>query len=161
MINNVFRVNKQDEYRKAGTTDLIRLVPARDDHPLFVVKWVLEVLVYAIIHQEFISLSGPTGSGKTSLLEALAGVPENFKSVCAALRCSVKPIKLYNIEMATYETPGELYQRRSLKSGSTYDEKSRLVEALEDAARTNGKTYPLIWLREMGRVNSPAVQGGS
>jgi len=34
------------------------------------------------------------------------------------------------------------------------------VEALEEAGRLRGKAYPLIWLRELGRVHSPSVQGG-
>jgi hypothetical protein len=71
-----------------------------------------------------------------------------------------RPLKVYPIEMATYEAPGELYNRRALKNGTTYDEMSRLVQALEDASKTNGASYPLVWLREMGRVHSSTVQGG-
>jgi hypothetical protein len=37
---------------------------------------------------------------------------------------------------------------------------SKLVQALDDAAEARGKSYPLIWLREMGRVHSSSVQGG-
>lgn len=160
MGNRVFLVDKPGECRKAGHTDLIELLPVSGSHPLFMMKWTLEVLVYGIVHHEFIHLSGPTGTAKSSLLEALYLMPENFNSLCRGLGFPVLPLKLYPIEMATYETPGELYQRRSLKNGSTYDEKSKLVEALEDAARSNQSCYPLIWLREMGRVHSSSVQGG-
>jgi MoxR-like ATPase len=62
--------------------------------------------------------------------------------------------------MATYDSPGELYQRRSLRDGNTYDELSRLVAALKTAAEERDRCYPLIWIREMGRVHSPSVQGG-
>lgn len=160
MATRVYRVDKPEEYRKAGPTDLLELQPAPGCNPLFLMKWIVETLVYAIVHHEIIHLSGPTGSAKTSLLEALYLVPANFDGICAGLGFPTLPLKLYPVEMATYEAPGELYQRRALKGGSTFDEKSRLVEALEDAAKAQGKSYPLIWLRELGRVHSTSVQGG-
>ena len=40
--------------------DLIELLPACEGHPLFILKWILEVLVYGITHCEFAHLSGPT-----------------------------------------------------------------------------------------------------
>ncbi len=116
--------------------------------------------MFAIVHHEFVHLSGPTGSAKSSLLEALYTVPENFHGVCDGLGCAPRPLKLFPIEMATFEAPGELYQRRALKDGTTYDEPSRLVAALAAAARCAGPAYPLIWLREIGRVHSSSVQGG-
>lgn len=160
MASRVYCVDKPGECRKAGYSDLIELLPVPGAHPLFMLKWTLEVLVYGIVHHEFIHLSGPTGTAKSSLIEALYIVPENFNSLCRVLGFPLRPLRLFPIEMATYETPGELYQRRALKNGSTYDERSRLVEALEEAARSNGCCYPLIWLREMGRVHSSSVQGG-
>ncbi|HEU4388592.1 MAG TPA: hypothetical protein VFV34_12395 [Blastocatellia bacterium] len=160
MSERVFKVNNRDEYRKAGPTDLVELTPAPGGNPLFVMKWVVESLVYGVANHEFIHLSGPTGSAKSSLIEALYRAPENFTAVSGALGFDPRPLKLHAIEMATYETPGELYQRRSLKDGSTYDELSRLVKALDDAASSKRDCYPLIWLREMGRVHSSSVQGG-
>ena len=157
---SVYRLDKPKEYRKAGPTDLIELLPVPGGNPLFLLKWIIEALVYGIVHHEFIHMSGPTGSAKSSLLEALYLVPKNFYGICSGLGFEVHPIKLYPIEMATFEAPGELYQRRSLKDGTTFDEKSRLVDALEDAAKSNGDSYPLIWLREIGRVHSSSVQGG-
>jgi hypothetical protein len=53
-----------------------------------------------------------------------------------------------------------LYQRRALKGGTTFDEPSLLVQSLADASQAKGRFYPLIWLREMGRVHSSSVQGG-
>ncbi|MGO9015464.1 MAG: hypothetical protein ACLQF0_10830 [Dissulfurispiraceae bacterium] len=160
MANDVFRVHKSDELRKAGPTDLLELLPVPGGNPLFLPKWIIETLVYGIVNHEFIHLSGPTGSAKSSLLEALYLVPANFESICSGLGFLVLPLKLYPVEMAIYEAPGELFQRRSLKNGTTFDEKSRLVEALEDATKSNGRYYPLVWLREMGRVHSSSVQGG-
>jgi len=160
MANGVFRVNVRNEYRRAGPTDLIRLLPAPGGNPLFLAKWIVETLVSGVIHQEIIHLSGPTGTAKSSLLEALTMEPRNFKGICKGLGLPYKPLKLYPIEMATYEAPGEMYQRRALKDGTTFDEKSSLVQALEDAGKSSDKRYPLIWLREIGRVHSASVQGG-
>jgi hypothetical protein len=160
MSDRVFRLNDPDEYRKAGPDDLIRLEPAPGVNALFLAKQLLEKLVYAIVTHEFIHLSGPTGSAKSSLLEALYLNQANFAALCMSIGFPVLPLRVYPIETATYETPGELYQRRALKGGSTFDEKSRLVEALEDAAAGTESFYPLIWLREIGRVHSVSVQGG-
>jgi len=160
MGSQIFRISRPQEYRKAGPTDLVELVPVPGQNPLFIMRWIVDTLVYGIVHGEFIHLSGPTGSAKSSLLEALYLVPSNFLAVCTGLRFKTLPLQLHPIEMATYETPGELYARRALKDGTTYDEKSGLVVALEHATEDCGKSYNLIWLREMGRVHSPSVQGG-
>ena len=127
MTNSVFRVVKEREYKKAGPTDLIELVAIPGGHPLFVLKNILETLVCGIVNAEFIHLSGPTGSAKSSLIETIYLSRENFQAVCRALGFKVLPLKIYPTEMATYETPGELYQRRSLHNGTTFDEKSTLV----------------------------------
>ncbi len=160
MSKQVFHIAAEKAYRKAGAEDLIELLPAPGGNPLFILKWILESLVYGIASHEFIHLSGPTGSAKTSLIEALYRVPENFSHVCNRLGLPVKLLKVYPVEMAVYETPGELYQRRSLKGGTTYDEPSKLVESLKDAEASTDANYPLVWLREMGRVHSSSVQGG-
>jgi len=160
MVKTVYRVERPEEYRIAGPTDLIELLPVPGGNALFLMKWIIEVLVYGIVHNEMIHISGPSGSCKSSLLEALYRVPENFESVCSSLGYRVLPLKLYPIEMATFEAPGELFQRRALKDGSTFDEQSLLVNALKSAARNVNTCYPLIWLREIGRVHSSSVQGG-
>ncbi len=157
---SIFRVSQAAEFRKAGPYDLIELQPVPGQNALFLPKWLLEVLADAIVHCEIIHLSGPTGSAKSSIIEALHLVPENFQRLCESLGLQPLPIKLYPIEMATFEAPGELYQRRSLRDGTTFDEPSRLVQALEDASQAHGQYYPLVWLREMGRVHSASVQGG-
>ena len=127
MTNLIYRINKTDEYKKAGPTDLIELLPAPGGNCLFIMKWILEALVYGIVSHGMIHLSGPTGSAKSSLLEALCMVPDNFCPICQGIGYPGKQVKLYPIEMATYETPGELYQRRALKNGTTFDEISKLV----------------------------------
>lgn len=157
---SIYRIWKRAEYLKAGPEDLLQLLPVPGGHPLFIIKRILETLIYALVNAEFIHLSGPTGSAKSSLIEALYRVPENFHPVCQALGFSMEPLEVYPIEMAIYETPGELYQRRSLENGTTFDEKSMLIRALERAAATKDDCHPVIWLREMGRVHTSSVQGG-
>ena len=160
MAKKIYHVNEPNEYRQAGPDDLIALLPAPGENPLFLAKWAIEILAAGIVHYEFIHLSGPTGSAKSSLLEALYLVPGNFQGICKGIEVEVRPLRLYPVEMATFEAPGELYYRRALKGDTTFDEKSRLVVALEDASKANGDAYPLIWLREMGRVHSSSVHGG-
>jgi hypothetical protein len=160
MAIGVYCLTDAEQYRKAGPTDLMELKPPPGGNRLYLPKWILEVLVYGIVRAEFIHLSGPTGSAKSSLLEALHLVPENFSAICSGMGYKAKPLKLFPIEMATYEAPGELFQRRALKGGTTYDEKSRLVQSLHAAVKVRMRCYPLIWLREIGRVHSSSVQGG-
>jgi hypothetical protein len=160
VAKTTFGIDSKAEYRKAGPTDLIELLPASGCNRIYVLKWVLESLVYSIATHDFIHLSGPTGSAKSSLIEAISLEPANFLAVCDAIGFAKKPVELFPVEMATYETPGELYQRRSLKDGTTFDEASDLVEAIGRAGAKAKARYPLIWLREMGRVHSSSVQGG-
>jgi MoxR-like ATPase len=160
MSKSIYRLWKPDEFRKAGPSDLIELLPVPGLHSLFFKKVILEIFMYAICEREFCHLSGPTGTAKTSLIEALYLVRENFRFLCAALGYPDMLLELFPIEVLIYETPGELYQRRALRDGTTFDEKSRLVEALENASRLSKSLYPLIWLRELGRVHSSSVQGG-
>jgi hypothetical protein len=160
MANQVYPITDTDAYRKAGPQDLMELLPAEGSNKLFIKKWILEAIGYGIAHCEFIHLSGPTGTAKSSVIEALHLVPDNFRALCKGLGLAEKPVQLYPIEMVTYETPGELYQRRALKDGTTYDEQSKLVASLREAETAARDYYPLIWLREMGRVHSSTVQGG-
>jgi len=160
MLSRVFRVDEAREYRKAGPSDLVKLLPVKGMNPLFLPKSLIEILVYGIVKNEIIHLSGPTGSAKTSLIEALHVIPENFLTICSSLGFPELPLHVYPIEMATYDAPGELYQRRAIKNGTTYDEQSGLVQALLKATQSDQKAYHLIWLREIGRVHSANVQGG-
>ena len=157
---SIFRVSDSRSYAKAGSTDLVELPRPGGTYPVLVAKKTLEQVVYGIAAGEFIHLSGPTGTAKTSLIEALSEVPETFASVCEALDIPCKPLVVYRVEMCTFESPAELYRRRALRDGHTFDEESELVVALRIADRMRENNYPVIWLREMGRTHSSAVQGG-
>ncbi len=133
MSENVFRINKPYELRKAGPLDLIEMVPAPGTNPLYLPKVTLEIYTYGVVMCMLIHTSGPTGTAKSSLIEAMA-LPANFFPICKSLGFPhKKPIKLYAAEMACFESPGELYQRRSLKEGTTYDEPSIVIKSLRDA----------------------------
>jgi hypothetical protein len=160
MSNQVFRIDKENEYLKAGPTDLIQLLPTPNGNPLFILKWQLQSLVDDIVAHDFIHISGPTGSAKSSLIEALCTVQDNFHPICAGLGLTVKPVRMFPVEMAVYETPGELYQRRAINNGTTYDEPSHLVQSLLKATENSNSYHNVIWLREMGRVHASSVQGG-
>jgi hypothetical protein len=159
-MNPVYKISNLSAYRKAWPDDLVELNPVPSGHPLFFRKWILEAVAYGICHAEFIHLSGPTGTAKSSLIESLVLEPGNFLAILRGMGLPEKPLRVFPVEMAAFETPGDLYSRRALSDGTTYDEKSALVEALEQAAAAKDEAYPLIWLREMGRVHSPSVQGG-
>jgi hypothetical protein len=159
MSNGVFQISNSEEYRRAGSLDLIEMLPVPDCNPLFMPKLVLETIVGAVTRREFIHVSGPSGVAKTALIEALSGNPSNFLALCSYLGAEPKPLRLFPIETPIYETAGELWQHRSIKNNQTYDEFSGLVQALIVASKIQD-AYPLIWLREMGRVMSSSVQGG-
>lgn len=159
MLIKIFKVWVKNEYTKAGFSDIIELKPNKGGNHLYFQKWILEIIVHAICTGEYIHISGPSGSAKSALLEALM-IEENFSPIAKALGFATKPLIIYPIEMATYETPGEFQFRRSLNNGTTFDEKSDLIVALEQAQALRKNNYIMIWLREMGRVHSSTVQGG-
>lgn len=160
MSIKTYPVWEEKQYLKAGAYDLIELRPVPGSNPIFLQKNKLDAFVQGISNHAFIHVSGPTGSAKTSLIESITYVPENFECICKALGFEVKPIKIFGTELALFETPGEIYQRRSLIDGSTIDEASIIVQALKNFVNDTDNCYPVMWIREMGRVHSSSVQGG-
>lgn len=155
-----YRLDKPNALDQAGSSDFMALRRAPGaPTPIFVEKGKLVHLVDAIIAKEAIHLSGPTGSAKTSLIEALASVPANFMDVCAHLGAEPRPLRTFPVEMCLFESPAEVYQRRAIsRNGATYDEASVLIAALEAAANIEDE-YAVIWLREIGRVHAASIQG--
>ncbi|MCD4737065.1 MAG: AAA family ATPase [Bacteroidales bacterium] len=160
MAKNIFRLSNEKEYNAAGPSNLIVLEPVKGKNQIFVQKATLEILAYSIYNREFIHLSGPTGSAKSSLVEALTRNPDNFRHLCKYLKFPLKEIVCFEIEMALFDTPAELYQRRSLKDGHTYDEPSVLTTAMKKCVKLRENQIPLIFLKEMGRVHTASIQGG-
>jgi len=156
----IFRVDLPHELEKAGPNDLVRLMPVTGSPSIIMHKKDLAVIAAAIVNKEFLHLHGETGTGKTALIEALILVPGNWMALCHLLCVEPKPLRVHTIEMVNYETPGELYKRRAIRNGATYDEESDLVVGLRDLLKFTDDYYCAIWAREMGRVHSETVQGG-
>lgn len=155
----VYPIDDPNTRRKAGPEDLIVLHAYRDATPIYVKRIVMETVVDAIVAGEPIHLSGPTGTAKTSLIDAIRKVPKNFDTVCRWLNLEKKPLRISIIEMPAIETPSELYHFLGLRKGSTRHEPSKLVLAVKAAAKHAESHYNLIWLRELGRVMNRMVQG--
>ena len=156
----LFRLLDDIALEKAGPTDLVEVSHPGGGNPLFLPKELLEVLAGAIVDGELIHLSGPSGAAKSSIVEALAREPASFRALCRSIGAEERPLVVFPVEMTTIETQGECYFRRALKDGTTWDEPSGLVRALEEASALRGRAYPLIWLRELGRTHSAGVQSG-
>ncbi len=84
MSQNVFRINNPNELRKAGPLDLIEMVPVPGANSLYLPKIALEIYTYGVVKKELIHTSGPTGTAKSSFIEAMA-LPENFLPICASM----------------------------------------------------------------------------
>jgi hypothetical protein len=136
------------------------MVPVPGANSLYLPKIALEIYTYGVVKKELIHTSGPTGTAKSSFIEAMA-LPENFLPICASMGLvNKKPIKLYTAEMACFESPGELYQRRALKNGTTYDEESIVIKSLRDGDKYKETHHIVMWIKEIGRAHAPSVQGG-
>lgn len=160
MASRIARLKNKKEFQRAGNGEPIEMLPVPGNTPMVPPKWLLEALAHGIAGGEFISCHGPTGSGKTATLEALWQVPENWEALCKGLGIPCKPLKMLPFEMMNAETPGEMYCRRAIRDGCTYDEDSGLVCALREADACRETHQPVIWAREMGRVHSASVQHG-
>jgi len=158
MKNIAFRVDDPRSYRKAGSRSIIELTGAAGNNDLYIQKRKLELLVAAIVSKENVNLSGPTGSGKTALIEALSLVPDNFIPGCRELGFPEKPLKTFPGEMTQFDTPSELYRIRALQDGNTFYEDSIIFRSIAEARSIKDTHYAVIWCRELGRCQN-GVQG--
>jgi len=155
----IFRVNRPREFLKAGPTDLIQLEPVPNGTPLFFHKSLLETLVVGICCFQRVHISGNTGTGKSSLLDALTMNTSNFMHICKALGFEPLPLRVHAVQLAMYESPSELFRRRCLSAGNTSWEDSELVQAFTKASEDQGGRE-LVWVKELGRVVSGSVLSG-
>jgi MoxR-like ATPase len=72
MANQIYKVTDTHRLKLAGPEDIVELLPAPGANPLFLSKNFLDILTYGIAHNEIIHISGPTGSAKSSVLEAFS-----------------------------------------------------------------------------------------
>ncbi len=154
------RVCNPREFAEAGEGELVALPALPGKPPMTVKKRVLLAIAHAVVTNAYISIHGETGTGKSILLRTLSSLPEVWEALCRAVEAPFKPLKVFPIEMIMFETPAELYVRRAIRDGKTFDENSCLSNALLKAAGMADQCYVLVWFREMGRVHSASVQGG-
>ena len=161
MPKSIFRLTHEKEYARAGPEDLVEMESPPGSLPLILPRKKIEIVALAIVEARTLHISGPSGSGKSTLIDYLCKVPANFFAALRGLEIrESRPPQLYCIEMATFDSPGELYFRRALREGATFDEDSILVKALRDAERRQQDSLPVIWLRELGRTHAASIQGG-
>jgi energy-coupling factor transporter ATP-binding protein EcfA2 len=160
MKTKIYDIRDKEEYRAAMPFDLIKLIPAVGNHSHYKYKYALDIMTFGICHQKSIHLSGPTGAGKSSLIEAITEEHENFRLLCEYSGYEYKPPLLYEIEMVKFDTPGECYERTKIKNRDTVDVPSAIIEALQDARQKKKDHYPIVYFMEMGRVHTASIQGG-
>ncbi len=160
MKTKIYDIRDKEEYRAAMPFDLIKLIPAVGNHSHYKYKYALDIMTFGICHQKSIHLSGPTGAGKSSLIEAITEEHENFRLLCEYSGIEYKPPLLYEIEMVKFDTPGECHERTMIKNRDTVDVPSAIIDALKDAQVTKKDHYPIVYFMEMGRVHSASIQGG-
>jgi len=155
---SVFSI-RPDEYRNAGATDLIRLEPLPGEDAPLIQRWIVDSIVEGVTDAARIHVSGETGTAKSLLLRTLFYQPLNFDCVCEALGIPLRPLKVYVVPITQFDSPNELISRRAIRDGSTCDEESRLVTALREQDGKGGQMYAVIWIPELGRTHSDAIQG--
>jgi hypothetical protein len=160
MKTKIYDIRDKEEYRAAMPFDMIKLIPAIGNHSHYKYKYALDIMTFGICHQKSIHLSGPTGAGKSSLIEAITEEPENFRLLCEYSGYEFKPPLLYEIEMVKFDTPGECHERTVIKNRDTVDVPSAIIEALLDAQKKRKDHYPIVYFMEMGRVHTASIQGG-
>lgn len=158
-MSRKIRIENKNDYNKAGPTDLIRMLEAPQCNAQYVPRGIIDTFIFAVTDNQRIHLSGGSGTGKSSFLEAFLLCPENFQFACQALGFDPRPLVVHPIHMPTFESASEVFSRRALSNGTIYDEPSSVCRALI-AADEDSESYHLIWLRELGRVHSSSVQCG-
>ncbi len=159
MNSRVFEIQNRAQFEAADSYDLIKMIPVENSHALYIPKYILELITYAIVHQEFCHISGPTGTAKSSVIMAIT-TNNNFKLLCKYLGFKYKPVMLFEEDMVKYETPGELYQHRAIRNNATIDMPSSLAKAMSDGMKHYLTHYIVIFTKELGRVLNGTVMNG-
>jgi MoxR-like ATPase len=160
MNSRVFEIQNHEHFNAADSYDLIKMIPVnKGSHSLYIQKYILELLTYAIVHGEFCHISGATGTAKTSVIMAIS-MHSNFRLLCKYLGFKYKPIMLFEEDMVKYETPGELYQHRAIKNNETIDMPSSLARAMTNGMKHCSTHYIVIFTKELGRVLNGTVMNG-
>lgn len=158
-MQRIYRISHPRELRKAGPTSLIEL-EARPN-PLILPRSKVDLTVSGIASgYSAISISGPTGTGKSMLVNALAD-ERNLIPLCEDLEIEAKPVKLYSINLQSFESSSDLLRSRELIDGNTRWYPSTITAAIRDAREVlaKGTHRPVLYFMEVGRIR-PDIQNG-
>ncbi len=151
-----YDITKKQEFEKADTRDLIKLLPAAAGaNEIYIEKLSLIALAHGLAKQEIVHISGPTGTGKTSLINALIENPENWRLLVSHLGIPYMPLRVVTHSAVGFESPSDLFYRRAIKpdGGGTYDEPSALLSDLKKLSRKSQKKYySVVWISELLRM---------
>ncbi len=153
-----FKLNRKGAWQKAGPNDLVELQsPGGAGHGLFYKKNVLHYLTLTIAEGGCLHLSGNSGSGKTSLIEAVANDPENWRHLCLHNGIEHKPLNLFRLAAYNFDSPNEVWHRRAINANGTYDEIQQLIVFIEYAIEHPDEGYFAVNIMEIGRMR-PQIQ---
>ncbi len=149
-----FKISRKKDWHSAGPNDLIEILVPPGQHPLFYRKKNLHLLTLAIADRGCLHISGGSGTGKTSLLFALTKMPKNWSLLCKYHDLAPLPLRPFHVAGFNYESPSELWYRRSIDQDGTYDEEQKLVDFLRESIAKTDEAYYLLHLMELGRTRS-------
>jgi len=148
---------------RAGDHDILKIRQRARDGALFVPKASVVSLLYAVANHDHVHLSGPTGSGKSALIDAVLADEQNYQSFTRALGLPRGPVRYRRVEMPTFESTAELFSFTRLagaaEGGGTVQMPSAIADCLLEFEDLPDDHAPVLHLSEMGRVHSEAIQG--
>jgi hypothetical protein len=149
------------DFDLASSGSLLRMQPLPNSHAYFADYDIAVLVVDALATLAPVHLSGPSGTGKTHMLNSLLfGPPANFYCISNGLGLPQWPrIRAHRILVSMYETPGEVWYKTGVVRFTTLQQPQKILEVLEEAS-ADPEALHIVWLVESGRGISSAVQGG-
>ena len=89
---------------RAGDHDILKIRQRARDGALFVPKASVVSLLYAVANHDHVHLSGPTGSGKSALIDAVLADEQNYQSFTRALGLPRGPVRYRRGQLPTIQS---------------------------------------------------------
>ncbi len=153
---------KRSQLRKASGTDLVALPNKGSSLPFYYMPVVrLKEFVHSILEPgSRVFINGNTGTGKT---EGLHVIVNNWRLVLRILGINSAPknAHLLHVNLSAVQGIDELFRRRSIRNGNTYDEMQPALATLKQALRLqeDPDNIAIWWLSELLRC-LPEIQHG-